>query len=476
MRPPLGVVLGAGFGLVAGTAVAAVTVGVEFLARQCRGRKLSGGVVLAMGLFLTALLALVAGVLAPGFELPAFGGQPSRVPFALASILAADAPFLVVFGTITAVLGVYGHGLGDRIAGDVPAADDSRTRGWRVLSPATVASADERGRVSIDVTGAPAGGNSGPALPTATWDAIESRTWQLPADLPIETLEERLAARIRTTFGVDVESVSIDEHGRASVLASPASRALATELADGERAVTVETLVPAELEPDDRVTLALGEQSVDGRVLAVTADRNWPGGQSRRDRPTDRADSVSRQHETVPRTAASDRPNAGEACHVTVAVEAGAVSPVLTATAVALLVKPAGGNHARGAFRQLRRRNLALRRVTIDDGEHASLSEHADALTTLAVRPPGASGDADGWQLRPPEQATPPGSRLDPSDRPDITAEPSGGTADERDGAVDLTGTGDPLSPGTELFVIGPARIVTRLADPGIRSSRTEGR
>lgn len=148
----------------------------------------------------------------------------------------------------------------------------------------------------------PADAKCGPSLPTATLEAIESRVWTFPADLPVDALETRLAARISTAFGLDVERVSVDAQGRASVAATRSTTSVATQLPDGKRALTVETTVPAGLAADDRVSLAVEEESVNATVLAVAPARN--GAQSQRGRRMHRVDSRSRrQVETVTRGA-----------------------------------------------------------------------------------------------------------------------------------------------------------------------------
>ncbi|CCQ32351.1 hypothetical protein HTIA_0200 [Halorhabdus tiamatea SARL4B] len=465
--------LGAGFGLVAGTTAAGATGVVGFLDSYYRERQRSAAVVLAVGLLVAGGLGLSAGVFTTGITLPGFDSRLSRFPLQLATLIGENALFLGAFGSVTALLGWYGHGLGSRIAGDVPAADPTRSHRGRALSPATVASADEDGRVSIDVTCELAGAKCGPALPTATLDAIESRSWRFPVDLPVDTLETRLAARISTAFGLDVERVSIDQQGRASVAVKLSTSSVPTQLPDGKRAVTVETTIPAGLAPDDRVTLAVEEESVDATVLAVAPVRNED--QSHRGRRTDGVESRSRrQVESVtPEAIPPDRTTAGGNCDVTVAVEAEAVSTVLTADPVTLLVRPSGGNHARGALRQLRRGGMVLRRVRVDEGNHDCLVEHAEDLTVLGVRPPETSDDdTNAWQFRSLESAS--GSRHDPPSRTDTDSESAVDPRDDQGTDFTLAGTDRSLPPGTELFVIGPDRLLDRLLDPELQSTPSE--
>jgi len=463
----LGILLGAGFGLIVGTTVAGVTAVLGFASRYYTDRQLPKRVVVSVTLFVGAFHAVIVATFTPSVDIVWL----DRTAFRLSAVqdwvpvVIEYAPGFAIFGIVTTLLGLYGHRQGERIAGDVPVTEDRRTDSRETLSPETVAAADATNRVSLDVTHGSDAFVGRASLSPEEWTDIESRTWKFRADLPIDELEVRLAARLRMVFGVNVTAVTIDRRGQATVTAEPGSETIAGQLSDGQRAVTIETLVPAGLESGDHVTLAVENTAVDGTVLGIGSTQNPArrrlsrGGVTPND--TAAASSTGQAHDSAPAIEQPDRAVVGGERRLSVAVDVDAVSTVLTAETVDLRVRSRGGNQSLGAFRQLHRTGAIVRRVTIDEENHGSLVEHADDIEVLARRPPDAP---DGWQFRSVEGFARSGDPDSVSSRREGDGEPSdtAGAPQQSDGdrTVDATETAFP--PGTDVFVIGSERLMAR--------------
>jgi len=399
---PLGVLLGVGFGLVLGTVVASVTAIVGFARGDDVNPPLSGESGVGVTLFLTGAIAVLFGILLPSVG-NGWGDSLSDPSRAVANWTAAVIEFLplvVLGGVTTIVLGRYGYRQGERIAGDVPASETDRHNSRETLSPATVADADDTGRVGIDVTLDTASFESQHSLLAAKWDATDSRTWELQADLPIQELEARLADRFETRFDVDVTQATIDSQGQATVSAAPSPRTGANQLSAGQRAVTLDTLVPAGLEVGDQVVLRVTGGGVDGTVLGIQSTQS-----TKRDsitssgRPGDDAAGAFRASgdETHSSVSPADRTIDHADSRLSVAVAVDDVETVLTAETVDVFVRSQGGNQARGAFRQLRRTGVIVRHVTIDEQNQDLLENEAPNVEILARRMPDAG---DEWEFR----------------------------------------------------------------------------
>ncbi|WEL17699.1 TrkA, K transport system, NAD-binding component [Halorhabdus sp. SVX81] len=467
----LAILLGAGFGLIVGTIVAGTTGSIGFASRYDRGHQLSTGAVVVVAGLLVGVLSLLIVTVSPGIEFTATEQYHLSFPTvrAMVGFGVEHAPFVGVFGVVSTLLGVYGYSQGDRIAGDMPATETSPGYNRRALAPKTVASADATGNISLDVTRDNRHVENGYSLSRGQWHAIESRAWTVPVDLPIVELESRLAARIQTTVGVDVSAVSIDQQGRATVTAEHSSKSVGPQLSDGQRAVTVRTVVPAELQAGDQVTLVSDADTVDGVVLGVGSAGHLIDPPATQQPETYHAGPVSPSAGRADRsetTIEQSDPATGEDRRVSVAVDVDDVTTILTSTGVDLYVNSCDSNGARGAFRQLQRAGLIVQHVTVDKRTREQLDDHAGDIEILAYRRPAESGDPTAWQFRTGEQS----ARVDESDRP-IAESEADGVSDHSENpqpsAADTTaGDIEPsIPPGTEVFVIGNERVLARLAD-----------
>ncbi|CCQ36280.1 TrkA-C domain protein [Natronomonas moolapensis 8.8.11] len=213
-----------------------------------------------------------------GVSIPAFGVVV--LALALAGIngglLALNDPAVVQSGyrivvalIVVLMLSLYAHAKGDAMGASVPKRLSWRKLRDRTLSSDVVELVGARGEAHIEVVGEVTDMEGYPPLSSETRSEIETGEWRLPADLPISELEARFADRLRTELDLADISVSIDERGRASVVAAPPLSGISKRVPDGKRAVSVETLVPTGIARGDEVAVVAGGTEVRGTVIAA---------------------------------------------------------------------------------------------------------------------------------------------------------------------------------------------------------------
>ena len=206
---------------------------------------------LAAGLA-TIPVAIGTGVAAGIFELSFAPSQGYRI--ATASIVAGG-------------LGVVATSQGNRIATELPRDRAVPTVRGRTLSADAIDAVDAAGQVTIRPTGSISEFEGYPSPSPGLRTALEEDVWRVPADLPLSELERRLERRLRTDYGLSKVDVAVDGRGRASITAAPPTKGVARTLPEGTRAVTVSGLLPAGIEPGDRVAIEVG---TDGNADGVT--------------------------------------------------------------------------------------------------------------------------------------------------------------------------------------------------------------
>jgi hypothetical protein len=246
---PVEILLGIYLGVLTGMFPALVSWGLGFIFKYVIGVSIPafGVVVLAL-----ALAGINGGLLA--LSDPAVVQSGYRVIVALIVVL---------------MLSMYAHSKGDAMGESVPKRLSLKRLRDRTLSSDVVELVGSRGEVRIEIAGEVTDMEGYPPLSAETRAEIRNGDWRLPADLPISELETRFADRLRTELDLADISVSIDDHGRASVIAAPPLSGISKRVPAGKRAVSVDALVPTGLARGDEVTVITGDTERTGTVIAA---------------------------------------------------------------------------------------------------------------------------------------------------------------------------------------------------------------
>ena len=246
---PVEILLGIYLGVLTGMFPALVSWGLGFIFKYVIGVSIPafGVVVLAL-----ALAGINGGLLA--LSDPAVVQSGYRVIVALIVVL---------------MLSMYAHSKGDAMGESVPKRLSLKRLRDRTLSSDVVELVGSRGEVRIEIAGEVTDMEGYPPLSAETRAEIRNGDWRLPADLPISELETRFADRLRTELDLADISVSIDDHGRASVIAAPPLSGISKRVPAGKRAVSIDALVPTGLARGDEVTVITGDTERTGTVIAA---------------------------------------------------------------------------------------------------------------------------------------------------------------------------------------------------------------
>lgn len=268
----------------------------------------------------------------------------------------------------------------------------------RTLSSDVVELVGARGQVRVEVVGEVGDMEGYPPLSTDVRESIRDGEWTFPGDLPLGELETRFAERLRTEFDLTDVSVSMDERGRATVVAAPPLSGLSKRVPAGQRAISIDCIVPTGVARGDRVSVVTDGLSVDGTVVSARS-----GGGSKPDAKTDggtaKPDGGS---ESPPSPAAAPVSTAGGPGRLTVAVPRTDADALLNTTAPRIVVRARGTRREFELISLLRRAGNRFRKLTLRDdgaldGETLRDADVRDAygVAVLAVRRP------DGWVMAP---------------------------------------------------------------------------
>lgn len=373
---PVEVLLGIYLGILTGVFPALVAWGLGFLFKYFTGVTIPGFgvVVLALG-----LAGINGGLLA--LADPAVLQSGSRVVVALIVVL---------------MMSLYAHAKGDAMGATFPKRLSLQSLRDRTLSSDVVDLVGARGEVTVEVVGEVVDMEGYPPLPEATRAAIRGGEWRLPADLPLSELENRFADRLRTELDLADVSASIDERGRATVVAAPSLSGVSKRVPAGHRAVSVEALVPTGMARGDEVVV-LGEGvSVEGTVIAARSGDAEPAEPTATDggTPTD-------EEATPPAPPAAPTTTGGEG-RVTVAVPRGDAEALLGVRRGKVVVTSRGTRREFELVSLLRRAGKRFRKLSVRADGDLDGTTIADAhvrdtygVAVLAVRRP------DGWVVAP---------------------------------------------------------------------------
>jgi hypothetical protein len=369
---PVEILFGIYLGVLTGMVPALVSWGLGFMFKYVTGVSIPafGVVVLAL-----ALAGINGGLLA--LSDPAVIGSGARIIVALIVVL---------------MLALYAHAKGDAMGASMPKRLSLKKLRDRTLSSEVVDFVGSRGEVRIEVAGDVIDMEGYPPLSAETRAEIRSGEWRLPADLPISELETRFSERLKTELDLADVSVSIDERGRATVIAAPPLSGISKRVPPGKRAVSVETLVPTGLTRGDEVTVVTDETEIEGTVVAANSSRGRtePAG-------TDggTVDSAMAPPTVAPTT------TGGEG-RVTVAADRSEASTLLGVSRAKVVVTARGSRREFELVSMLKRAGKRFKTVTIGSTEDlpettigATAVREAYGVAVLAIK------RSDGWIVAP---------------------------------------------------------------------------
>ncbi|MDG5776390.1 TrkA C-terminal domain-containing protein [Haloarculaceae archaeon H-GB1-1] len=356
------------------------------------------------------------GVTVPGFGVVVLGIALAGLNGGLLAIAdptvtqSANAPSVMTGLLVVAMMSLYAHNRGDAMGARVPKRLSLSKLRERTLS--TEVKLPGRDEVRVRVVGDVADMEGYPPLSDDLRAAIRGTEWTFPSDLRISELESRLAERLKTEHDLGDVAVSLDEKGRASVVAAPPFSGLSKRIPGNKQAVSVNALVPTGVARGDEVTVITADAQVRGTVVSAHSRRATAGAGPDVEAPSqaghpDETPSVPDDERTDGDESASPAPiraptTAGGEGRITVAVTRTDVQPLLAADRARVIVESRGTRREYELVSLLRRMGRRFKRLTVrEDGplDGATLGETRVLdnydVTVLAVRHP------DGWQVAP---------------------------------------------------------------------------
>ncbi len=349
----------------------------------------------------------VTGVTLPGFGMLVLAIALAGVNGGLLALAdptimqTPNAPRVVTAILVVAMLALLAHSKGDQMGASFPKRlSFDRLRSERLSQDlAEFIGGDE---VRVRVAGEVADMEGYPPLPDDLRAEIRVAELTFPADLRVDELEERMEERLRTEYDLGDVSVSIDERGRATVVAAPPFSGLSKRVAEGRHAVSVAALIPTGLARGDEVTVITPDAQVRGTVVSAQSGRAEeeasedavdPAGLEGPDEESD--------EETAPSPVRAPTTTGGEG-RLTVAVTRTDVQPLLRAEEAKVVVESRGTRREYEVVSLLRRADRRFRRFTVRAGDlldgqplgKAGLRE-TYGVAVLAAR------TADGWTVAP---------------------------------------------------------------------------
>nr|WP_173834895.1 potassium transporter TrkA [Natronorubrum thiooxidans] len=386
MTLPVEVLLGLYLGLLTGIVPAFVAGSLGFLVRYFTGVTLPGFGVVVLALSIASVQGGLLGLVEPNI---------------------AQSPRLLVAVLVVLMLALYAHNQGDKLGAELPRRLSLTSIRQRTLSADVVELVGTMGQVTVRPTGEIHNMEGYPSLPPDLRRALKTGSWQLPADIPLSELEVRLEERLRTDHDLADVDVTIDEQARATIIAAPPSGGLSRRVPEGQRAVSLATLVPTGLARGDTVTVQTDHRSITGTVLSArtdldSVDAEAPAGEPEVPDETAASDGkeTTVESESPPKSRAT---TVGGVGRVTIAVARQAVKPLLETETPQLVVRSRGTSREFEAFALVRRAGDVIRRLTVGPTGADDDAAVTTDVTVLAVRRQGSetSGRRHGWVFGP---------------------------------------------------------------------------
>ncbi|MEF8852063.1 MAG: TrkA C-terminal domain-containing protein [Haloarculaceae archaeon] len=294
---------------------------------------------------------------------------------------------------VVLMIALYAHSRGDAMGAQFPKRLSLRQLRERTLSTDVMGSLAGREEVRIRVAGEVADMEGYPPLPDDLRAEIRDSEWTFPRDLRVSELEERLADRLKTEFDLGDVAVTVDEGGRAAVVAAPPFSGLSKRVPSGKRAVSVDALLPTGLARNDEVTVITADAQVRGTVVSAGTDgaEGKPAPEPKSEPETD----------TLPKPVRAPTTAGGEG-RLTVAVTRTDAGPLVRADRARVVVESRGVRREYELVSLIRRAGRRFRRLTVGpegalDGATLGVASVREryGVAVMAVR------DASGWQIAP---------------------------------------------------------------------------
>lgn len=315
-----------------------------------------------------------------------------------------NAPRIVTAIVVVTMASLYAHNRGDALGATLPkrlSLSDFRPRTLSTDLADLISGGDE---VRVRVVGEVTDMEGYPPLPENLRAELRTAELTFPADLRLDELEERMADRLTTEYDLGDVSVTIDERGRATVVAAPPFSGLSKRIDGNRHAVSVSGLIPTGLARGDEVTVITPNAQVRGTVVSANT-----GDGTTDDDPDPDIEPLSADEPTDedrPKPVRAPTTGGGEG-RLTVAVTRTDVQPLLRADAAKVVVESRGTRREYEVISLLRRADKRFRRYTVRAGSalagqtlgKAGLRE-AYGVAVFAVR------TAEGWVLAPRGETT----------------------------------------------------------------------
>ncbi|MFB6222219.1 MAG: potassium channel family protein [Haloarcula sp.] len=348
----------------------------------------------------------VTGVTLPGFAVAVLAIALAGVSGGLMALAdrsitqAPNAERVVTTIVLVGMASMYAHNKGDQLGANIPKRLSLKGLRDKQLSSDVVAfvGGDE---VRIRIVGDVADMEGYPPLTEPIRAEIRSEEWRFPADLRISELERRLEDRLKSKFDLGDAAVSIDEQGRATVVAAPPFSGLSKRVGDNRHAVSVDALLPTGLARGDEVTILTEDAQIRGTVISARSAASMDEEPAETPKEPHVADA-----EKPPTPVQAPTTDGGEG-RLTVAVTRTDVQPLLRSARPKVVVEPRGTHREYELVSLLRRAGSRFRQLTVRadgplDGTtlRDARAREAYDVAIVAIRTP------DGWQIAPRGDAT----------------------------------------------------------------------
>lgn len=368
---PIEILLGIYLGVLTGMFPALVAWGLGFIFKYFTGVSIPAFGVIVLAL---ALAGINGGLLA--LNDPTVTESGFRIVVALLVVL---------------MLSMYAHSKGDKMGAEFPRRLSFKRLRERTLSSDVVEFVGSRGEVKVEVIGEVIDMEGYPPVSEATRETIKTGDWRFPADIPISELEARFAERLKTDLDLVDVSVRIDERGRATVIAAPPLSGISKRVPSGQRAVSLDALVPTGLARGDEILVLADGAAVEGSVIAAKSGK--------KEEPKPDGGTATDEAPTAPVPAPTTTGGEGR---VTVAVPRPEAEKLLGVQRGKLVVTARGTRREFELISLLRRAGKRFRKFTVKPDSDIDGITLADAnvrethdVAVLAVKRP------DGWVVAP---------------------------------------------------------------------------
>ncbi|MFP4188469.1 MAG: TrkA C-terminal domain-containing protein [Halobacteriales archaeon] len=246
---------------------------------------------LLLGLYLGILTGILPGVVAwtlgfvfkyftrvtiPALCVMAVAVALAGVQGGLLGLLDVEGVTQIVAVLVVMMIAMYCHSRGDRMGAEFPHRVTLQGLRDRTLSADVVKRVGRFGHVRLEVDRVVEMEGYAP-VSQETKRRIEKGDWTFPAHLSVAELESRLAADLVDEFDLSDVSVSVDEDGRARVVAAPPVGGLSKRVPSGKRSVSFDVLVPSGVALGDEAEVDLGDTTVRGTVVSVRSGKKNEG-------------------------------------------------------------------------------------------------------------------------------------------------------------------------------------------------------